>query len=348
MKNFLFIILMFVIFSCDTSKEKKGFSLSGEVKNMNNKYLYLRHGNTTDSVLVKNDKFQFNGEIQGESAKSTIFVPPLSSINSDFYLENKKMKIRLVVENRDFKNYKVNFIEIDTLIGSQTQNIYKGYQLFKEKYANTPGFQQSLERKLLNIVEDNPRNKVSGDVLAEAARDSLVTDKSLANLFSKLDTVDQTKSSIIKIKNQLKKQRKMEVGKDMIHFQLPNSQGDLVKTREFQGSLLLLDFWASWCIPCRKQFKDLSNYYNRYHDDGFNIISISVDKEKKRWKKALQEDQPSWTNVWQKDAFLGKVPAIYGVSRSIPRNFLINENDQIIAVDITMKDLQKLLDQRYN
>lgn len=111
-------------------------------------------------------------------------------------------------------------------------------------------------------------------------------------------------------------------------------EGKVRKLSDLRGKVVLLDFWASWCGPCRRESPNVRNVYAKYHDKGFEVFSVSLDRDAASWKKAIQDDQLVWPNhvsdlkQWQSEA-----AAIYGV-RSIPSMFLLDRDGRIVAKDL--------------
>lgn len=129
-----------------------------------------------------------------------------------------------------------------------------------------------------------------------------------------------------------------------------NPEGDIVKLSSLKGQMVLIDFWASWCPPCRKENPSLVEAYNLYKDisfqdgNGFTIYSVSLDKNEKDWTKAISDDELSWEyhvsdlKYWYSDA-----ATAYGI-RSIPSNFLIDGNGIIVAKDLRGPYLKQTLE----
>ncbi|MFT3827438.1 MAG: TlpA disulfide reductase family protein [Chitinophagaceae bacterium] len=127
--------------------------------------------------------------------------------------------------------------------------------------------------------------------------------------------------------------RKTRVGQISMPFSLPDAKGNTISMEQYKGKYVLIDFWASWCQPCRIENPILLAAYKKYKDKNFEILSISLDLKKEDWLRALQEDALPWAQVSDGKGPKGSVVLQYGVT-SIPRNFLINPSGVIVASDL--------------
>jgi peroxiredoxin len=138
-----------------------------------------------------------------------------------------------------------------------------------------------------------------------------------------------------------------QIGDFAIDFAQQTPNGDLVRLSDFKGSVLLVDFWASNCGPCRAKHKDIRNLYSKYHNQGFDILGVSGDNEKSSWATAISEDSLTWTNVsdlkgWNNEAFL-----IYDV-KMIPSMLLLNTEGKIIEKSIYWDQVKEKVESFFN
>jgi peroxiredoxin len=134
------------------------------------------------------------------------------------------------------------------------------------------------------------------------------------------------------------------VGKMAPDFEQPDTAGKAVKLSDFRGKYVLLDFWASWCIPCRAENPNVVKAYKQYHDKGFTVLSVSLDQPGKKdaWLKAIHHDQLTWTQVSDLNFWNNAAAKLYGI-QAIPQNFLLDKEGRIIAVNVKGEDLNKKL-----
>lgn len=134
--------------------------------------------------------------------------------------------------------------------------------------------------------------------------------------------------------------------------ELPDSEGQPLALESLKGKLVLVDVWASWCSPCRKQHPKLVEVYNKYHGaqfknaEGFEVYQISLDSEKALWLEAIAKDNLHWPNhVSELNGWESKVVALYEIE-AIPSSFLIDADGKIIGKDLSWFDLSKVLENR--
>jgi thiol-disulfide isomerase/thioredoxin len=144
--------------------------------------------------------------------------------------------------------------------------------------------------------------------------------------------------------NYFKRKDKIEKEKYFQDFEMKDQNGKIFKLSSLNKKLILLDFWASWCAPCRHNHPKLVDLYNKYSDKGLEIISISLDSEKKDWLDAIAKDNMTWINVSEVNGWETKIAKDYFVS-GIPFSFLLDKDRKIIAAkrEFTSEEIEKYL-----
>jgi thiol-disulfide isomerase/thioredoxin len=123
-----------------------------------------------------------------------------------------------------------------------------------------------------------------------------------------------------------------KVGEQAYEIVLPDANGKVQKLSGQRGKVVLIDFWASWCGPCRKANPGLLTLYTKYKDQGFEIFGVSIDEEKKAWKKAVAADGITWTQVNEPGGWDGPVAVQWKIGQ-IPTSFLVDQEGKVVAVD---------------
>jgi len=128
-----------------------------------------------------------------------------------------------------------------------------------------------------------------------------------------------------------------------LQVSLPDVKGDSVLLASFKGKVILLDFWASWCMPCRAANKKLVKVYSKYKPLGFEIFGVSLDESKKDWIKAIAKDKISWVQVIEGgNSWEAKTVQQWAIS-AIPTSFLVNKKGDIVAMNLEPDELEKAL-----
>ena len=125
---------------------------------------------------------------------------------------------------------------------------------------------------------------------------------------------------------------------------LPTAKGDTLRLSSLRGKVVLLDFWASWCGPCRVANRGLSKIYSKFKDKGFEIYSVSFDADRNDWLNAVKQDKISWLQVIDNGGWDSKTVNQWHIS-AIPTSYLINKEGVLVAMDLEGKELEKALNQ---
>ncbi|HJY13009.1 MAG TPA: TlpA disulfide reductase family protein, partial [Flavobacterium sp.] len=140
--------------------------------------------------------------------------------------------------------------------------------------------------------------------------------------------------------------KKTQEGVQAADFSQPDVTGKIVKLSDYKGKYVLIDFWASWCAPCRRENPNLVKAYAQYKDKGFQILGVSLDKaaDKAKWIKAIADDRLTWTQVGDLKGWENAAAQLYEV-KAIPMNFLIDPTGKIIAKELRGESLDEKLKQ---
>ena len=166
------------------------------------------------------------------------------------------------------------------------------------------------------------------------------------NLLLGLSAEIQSGTTAKAIREYLKSQKKTSIGALAPDFTLADTSGKKIALSELKGKYVLLDFWAAWCKPCRDENPNVVQAYKTYNNNGFTVFGVSLDKEKKSWLKAINDDKLQWQHVSDLKFWGSEAAALYGIT-SIPRNFLLDPNGMIIGRDLRGQDLLDKLEELF-
>jgi len=173
---------------------------------------------------------------------------------------------------------------------------------------------------------------------------TIVPADSASLYYSKLGKTYINTSYALNVQKTIAAKTNTAIGKIAPDFEQPDTAGKMIKLSDFKGKYVLLDFWASWCMPCREENPNVVQAYQQFHDKGFTVLSVSLDQSGKKsaWLNAIHHDQLTWTQVSDLKFWNNSVAKLYGI-QAIPQNFLLDKEGRIIATNIKGDDLIKKL-----
>lgn len=136
----------------------------------------------------------------------------------------------------------------------------------------------------------------------------------------------------------------LQIGNKPPDFTLPDSKNTNTTFSKIKGKIILLDFWGSGCLPCRKEHVNYVALYDKYRNKGFEIISVSQDNSKKKWLDAMEKDKMTWISLWDADS---KISRMNYLVTALPTNFLINEKGIIVAKDLRGENLENEIEKQF-
>lgn len=305
-----------------------GFTLNGEI-NRKSGTIYLKSFKNkkffnVDSTKIVNGSFKFKGNVKQTDLFGLSTDKNESSNPYYIFIENAPIKV--VVDTTNHHSAKIS--------GSASNDLFESFK------ANRRGF------KIDSLIIAQPKSIVAAYILYRNYANELTIsqlEKDIALFDSSLADVAYIKE----LKDILAVRKIVDIGNPAIDFSSITPEGKQLKLSEFYGNYLLLDFWASWCAPCRHENPNLVKVYNKFKSQGFNIFSVSLDQKKENWVEAIAKDNLTWIHVSDLK-FWDSAPAKLYAVRNIPSNILIDPQGNIIARNLRGEELEKKLDEVYN
>jgi peroxiredoxin len=329
MKNlnlFLFILITYTTFG----QNKNGFSLQGKTKNISDGTILLLQNPLSnkfiDSVEVKNNTFIIKTALSNFPAEIILWRD--GSTAKSIWVENKK--ITFDSSNSSFQDAIINGSITDSL-ATQLRKQTRELKSYEEIVANE-----------LEFIKNNPNNILSAHNLSIMA--NVFGKKKSTELFNNL-SIENKQSHYGKIITNflnLKLPETPKIGEKYFDFSMNNQKGEEKKLSEFDGKVILLEFWASWCLPCRKENPELVKTYDRFKKSGFEIFAVSLDENKENWVNAIKKDNLNWKHVSDLKGRNNLAALIYNVN-GIPDNILIDKNGVIVSRNLRGEKLNKKL-----
>nr|WP_321227610.1 TlpA disulfide reductase family protein [uncultured Psychroserpens sp.] len=353
------VILFILIIGCKEAQNQKTdnqFVLNGQLKNIeNDKWIFLIFNDKTiDSTQIKENRFTFTGKVE-HPKKFNLYIKNTKNY-ARIWLEPGEIEFK--AENDNFKDAIIkgskSHIESEKL-WKPILAYRKHRDSLKELLVSTNKISDSLkanaklelekvEQNRLEIEEafirNNPTSYVSAKTLDFYS--SSLPKKTVSSLYSQLDDNIKISSYGKSISKFLELSKEPKVGDKYVDFSMKNDKGELIKLSNFDEKLILLDFWASWCGPCKAEYPALKEAYAKFHTKGFEIVSLSEDKIREDWIEAIKNNNLDWINLWQENGSEADPYIIYGIN-GIPDNFLIDKNGIIIGRNLRGEKLIKAI-----
>jgi peroxiredoxin len=357
MKKFLYLIVIVALVSACTTKPK--YVVTGKIQGADSGMVILQQrvsGSVIniDSAKISGGNFKLEGVVNYPQMAN--FAIKGIRGGKMFFLENAEINI---IGNKDS-------LYLASVTGSASQSEYEAYvamfdDLNQQMDVAYGSFMQargtgnqvladsiekvldSIDKKMLAMNKEyiaaHPSSYVTPIVLGDIAYYIDATE--METMLNSLDTTLNKVTNITKMKERLKMMKAVAIGQKAPDFTLNDINGNMVTlSSKFDGKtkLLLIDFWASWCGPCRGENPNVVKVWKEFNKKGFDVFGVSLDQDGEAWKKAIADDKLTWTQVSDLKYWNCAPAQLYAVS-AIPSNFLLDGNGIILANNLRGEDL---------
>ena len=365
MKSFLILLVISVLFSCGS---QAGYVLKGEFKGAGNGRAVLLMSSEgqrviSDTVEMKGGKFVFEGEVP-DAGWATVVVEPegKEGVRMMLALENSRIEMRGDWNNLGMDENEELAVLGMQIIGSKNQDVYEQvegqYKAVKElpeftkfaeileKVLETPEILEDttfyweykkgydvwiarVKKEQLKIMAANPSVEMVAYELGYM-KDNMTLEQ-LEQVFGQFDVKVQQSKWGKAIRESIELRQRIEPGRLAPEFTLAQRDSSLVSLADYRGKVVVLDFWASWCRPCRASFPWVREFYEEYREKGVEIIGVSIDENKASWEKALDEERLPWPQVIDEiEKGRSRVGGLYHVL-AVPMFVVVDKEGKIVV-----------------
>ena len=305
-----------------------------------------------DSAVITNGTFTFKGT-QDTAANRYLTYSPAGAegMIMDFFLENGKINVALTKDNDSATGtanndaYQIVRAQIND-ISKKMNAIYQSMgdsSLSDEQKEAKQKEGAQLEEQYDKAIKEGVQNNITNPVGVFLFKQTFYNNSTAENeaLLQQIPANFQNDETIVKIKELTDKQKKTAVGTKFVDFEMQTPDGKSVKLSDYvgKGKVVLVDFWASWCGPCRREMPNLVEAYAKFKGKNFEIVGVSLDQDGAAWKEAINKLNMTWPQMSDLKFWQSEGAQLYAVN-SIPHTVLIDGDGTIIARGLHGEELQ--------
>jgi thiol-disulfide isomerase/thioredoxin len=329
--------------------EKGAFSFRATTSVPDFFIIRTENGSFINLILYGHEKIRITGDYNNlnnytvEGSEESIRISELSKETTKVISEIDKLNLLA----RDSSN-SPNFAAIQVKSNEKFKSLMAGLKTYSQKFIN------ENSGSLISLLA--LYGQVGQQIMVfHPVNDLLVyekTDSSLFAIYPEHPLVVNLHEYIAVIKSQLAAQQQtapgtFSIGVEVPDISLPSPEGKIIKLSSLRGKIVLLDFWASWCQPCRRESPTLVENYNKYNNKGFEIYQVSLDRTRQDWINGIKLDQLNWTHVSDLKYWESSVVSQFHL-QGIPMNYLLDKDGKVIASNLRGPDLGMKLQELFN
>ncbi|GGH00810.1 TlpA disulfide reductase family protein [Mucilaginibacter phyllosphaerae] len=366
MKNRIVTCLAFLaVLMIASCKQATTFTVSGKLENPGSlKKVYLlvadsSQVNVVDSTEINGSneftfkhpapyanlyKLRIAGNIYDLVAKNgdeITFKTDVANTNHDYEVSGSETSEKIKEFNKisnlyGGKNSKLSdeYTAKSAALGKESDSLLKVYM---------PQFQKNIadySAEVLKFVNENKKSLAG--FYAATSLDQYKYEQQMVAYADEIKDEFKDNPAVQTFLKQMAVIKPISVGHKAPGFTINSINGKQINLADYKGKYVMLDFWASWCGPCRQENPNVVKQYALYKDKGFNILGISLDTEKKDWDEAVKKDRLTWAHASDLQRFEGPTERLYHIE-AIPSNFIIDPQGNIVAKNVTGADLEEFL-----
>lgn len=360
-KEIALIGTLMVLLSCQ--KENDGFVIEGQLRGeiADSSQVLLQKRDSTgryqpiDTAYILNNAFRFEGQTE-KMDMYTMRFESLRSVAAPIVVENISLRFSAPVDSLAYMKVSgsdQNDWLMEYMVHSRSMNeIRKTFQDDMRKayyeqdsvaYAALVEESKELVQKNIDFaktfIQEHPQSLMSLSILEDVARRKSLPALTVDSLYQGLDDDLKSRDAGESIREFIEKEKNTSIGALAPDFIGPDPEGNEIILSGVRGKVTLIDFWAAWCKPCRAENPNIRRVYQKYKDQGFTIVGVSLDKESKDWTDAIAQDGLEWNHVSNLMVWQDPIAQMYNVS-AIPAAFLLDENGKIVGKDLRGPDLE--------
>lgn len=328
-------------------KQAEGYTINAELEGIKSPYVFVYLKGAEDSVAVRNGKFSIKGTHVDKPSKMYL-EDRAGKLHLAFYVENVPVRIKGDANTPEEIRITGGKIQEEVnVLRAEKQVLRKKERLLNNAYQKAKAAKDAaaiadlgsqmdqlakeLAEKDKAFIAKYPKNPLNLDLISDMSYAAEYSE--LNALFQSLDENLKTSEEGQEFAKKLAVLQKGSNGQKMIDFTQNDMEGKPLHFSSFKGKYVLVDFWASWCGPCRIENPNVLKAYQQFKDKGFTVLGISLDNNADKWKQAVTKDKLPWTQVSDLKGWENEVSAYYGV-QGIPANYLVNPEGIIVAKNL--------------